>query len=528
LQTGFTALDWGIVAAYVLALAAAGLLSTRRQKDAEDYFLAGHRVPVWLVAISVLSTTQSAATFIGAPDYGFRGDYTYLTSYLGAVIAALLVAWILIPRLYAMGATTVYELLALRFGTRAMRAAGGMYLVGRILASGARLYLAAIAASMIIFMDIAPMSIFASSLALVVLGIAFTYLGGLRSILWTDLLQVILYVGAALVVLVLLLLSIPASIPEIVSGLVHAPGGANKLQLLDLSLNPAAPFSLLATLTGIVLLFVASTGLDQDTTQRLLACPTAREGSKALLVSVLAAVPVVLLFMAIGSLLHIVYERPELMGTAGSAQAAQAFQGEKITIFMHYILSELPPGVRGLVAVGVLAAAAVNSGLISMSSVLIEDFYRPWISRRRALPEAHFVRAGRIGMILLGTALLAMSMLCFYWQRYTQAPLLTFALGVMTFAYSGLLGVYFTLLFTRRGTQASVLWALAAGFVAIALQQAYLVDMAGLPASWKALAFPYQLVLGTAVAFLVCAAPRGITPPPAAPDAERSPPAAEA
>jgi Na+/proline symporter len=504
MTTGFTPLDWGIVAAYVLLLAAAGLLSTRRQRDSTDYFLAGHRVPIWLVAVSVLSTTQSAATFLGAPDYGYRGDYTYLTSYLGALIAALLVAWILIPKLYALGVTTVYELLDHRFGRRAMRAAGGMYLVGRVLASGARLYLAAIAASMIIFLDIEPGSIFLSSLALVVLGLAFTFLGGLRSIIWTDLVQVVLYVGAAIVVLVLLLRSIPASPPEILAGLAQAPGGENKLRLLDLSLDPKAAFSLPATLTGIVLLFVASTGLDQDTTQRLLACPTAREGSRALLVSVLAAVPVVLLFLAIGSLLHVFYERPDLMGAAGRGAAGTAFGGEKITVFMHHILTQLPPGVRGLVAVGVLAAAAVNSGLISMSSVLIEDFYRPWISRRRELSEAHFVRAGRVGMALLGAALLAMAMLCFYWQRYTQAPLLEFALSVMTFAYSGLLGVYFTALFTRRGSESSVLWALAAGFAAIAVQQAYVVDMLGLPAAWKSLAFPYQLCVGTAVAFALC------------------------
>ena len=93
----FTALDWAIVGGYVLLLAVAGILSTRRQRDAEDYFLAGHRVPIWLVAISVLSTTQSAATFLGAPDYGYRGDYTYLTSYLGPLIAAFLIAKFLIP-----------------------------------------------------------------------------------------------------------------------------------------------------------------------------------------------------------------------------------------------------------------------------------------------------------------------------------------------------------------------------------------------------------------------------------------------
>lgn len=384
-----------------------------------------------------------------------------------------------------------------------------MYLIGRILASGARLYLAAIAVAMIGFGEVGPGTIFLASLALVVVGLAFTFLGGLESIVWTDLVQVLLYTGAALVVLVLLRLAIPASNGEIVAALAAPADGASKLRLLDWSLDPGAPFSVLATLTGITLLFFASMGLDQDTTQRLLACRDAREGSRALYLSVLSAIPVVLLFMAIGSLLYIFYGRPDLMGR--SAAAAGAFRGETITNFMHYILTELPAGVRGLVAVGILAAAAVNSGLISMASVLIEDFYRPWISRRRTLPDAHFVIAGRIGMVVLGLALLAMSVLCYHWQHYTDTPLLTFALAVMSFAYSGLLGVFFTALFTRRGSSASAVVALATGFVTILAMQPYVVDRLGLPDGWKALAFPFQLCLGTAVAFVTCAIVPGVS-----------------
>jgi Na+/proline symporter len=512
----FTALDWAIVGGYVLVLAAAGLLSTRGQRDAEDYFLAGHRVPIWLVAVSVLSTTQSAATFLGAPDYGYRGDYTYLASYLGPLLAAVLVSKFLIPRFYALGVTTVYELLRHRFGPVAMRAAGGMYLVGRIFASGARLYLAAIAVSMIMFMNIAPANVLLASALLVVLGLAFTFIGGLRSIIWSDLVQVLLYVGAALVVFFLLWTSIPATTAEIVAGLAATPDGGNKLRMLDFSLDLTQPFSLLATVTGITLLFFASMGLDQDITQRFLACRDAREGSRALYASVWASIPVVLLFLIIGSLLYVFYDRPDLMGGAAGASAAGTFGGEKITIFMHYILTQVPPGVRGFVAVGVLAAAAVNSGLISMASVAIQDFYRPWVERSGGeRPEKHYVRAGRVAMILLAVALLGMSLLCFYWQRYTETPLLNFALGVMTFAYSGLLGVYFTALFTSRGSSASVCWALAAGFVAIGLQQSYIVDVLGLPSSWKSLAFPFQLCVGTAIAFATCLLGSGKSPEPA-------------
>lgn len=499
----FTLLDWGIVAIYVLVLAAAGFLSTRRQRDATDYFLAGQRVPIWLVAVSVLSTTQSAATFLGAPDYGYRGDYTYLTSYLGYLLAAFVVAVVLIPRFYAAKVTTVYELLKHRYDATAMRAAGAMYLVGRIFASGARLYLAAIAVSMIMFADIKPGDIFIASTILVVFGLVFTFVGGLRSVIWSDLVQVVLYVGAALTVLYFLWTRIPASPAEIFQGLTTTPTGENKLQLIDLSLDFSSAFSLAAILTGVMLLNLGNSGLDQDTTQRLLSCRDSREGSRALYVSVLAAVPVVLVFLVIGSLLYVFYDRPDLMGTAGAATGS-SFQGEKITVFMHFILTEIPPGLRGFVTVGVLAAAAVNSGLISMSSVLVQDFYRPFVERRRAMPEAHYVRAGRIGMFVLGGILLAMSMLCFYWQRYTDAPLLEFALSVMTFAYSGLLGVYFTALFTTRGSSRSVVWALATGFVAIAAQQSYVVDTLGLPAAWKSLAFPWQLCIATLIATATC------------------------
>lgn len=495
----FTLLDWAVVGTYIAILALAGFLSTRRQRSADDYFLAGHAVPVWLIAVSVLSTTQSAATFLGAPDYSYRGDYTYLASNLGPLIGAFLVGRYLIPRFYAEGVTTVYELLRARYGAVAMRAAGAMYLVGRIFASGARLYLAAIAVSMIIFTDIQAGHVLAASAALVVFGLVFTFIGGLRSVIWSDLVQVVLYVGAALTVLFILCSSIPAPAGEVVSALA----AENKLRLFDLSLDLSAPFSLLAIVTGITLLFFASMGLDQDITQRFLACRDTKEGKRALYASVLAGIPVVFLFLVIGSLLHIVYNRADLMGQA-MGSGTGTFDGERITVFMNYILTQIPPGVRGFVAVGVLAAAAVNSGLISMSSVLVQDFYRPWAERREARDEIHYVRAGRVAMLVLALALLAMSFLCFYWQRYTDAPLLDFALGVMSFAYSGLLGVYFTLLFTTRGSSASVIAALVTGFVAIALQQSYIVDVLGLPAAFKSLAFPYQLCIGTTIAFATC------------------------
>ena len=202
-----------------------------------------------------------------------------------------------------------------------------------------------------------------------------------------------------------------------------------------------------SVLTGFVLLNIAAFGLDQDMTQRLLTCKNPKEGSKALLLSVVMVIPVMAIFIFIGLLLYIVYQQPALMNNEAGQTVVQEFNGEKITIFMYYVLNEVPAGVKGLVSVGIIAAAisTLNSGLSSMSSVIVQDLYRPYLEKaNKQVSDHHFVKAGRVGMALVSLALALMAILCYFWQQYSDMPLLKFALSVMVFSYSGLLGVYFT------------------------------------------------------------------------------------
>lgn len=261
-------------------------------------------------------------------------------------------------------------------------------------------------------------------------------------------------------------------------------------------------------------------GVDQDTTQRLLASKDAKTGARGLYLSVLATVPAVGMFIVIGLLLYVYYDRPDLMG-GQTAVAGSQFGGEKISIFMHYILTDLPGGLRGLVTVGICAAAVAttNSALNAMSSVLVQDFYRPWRERRGAVVEHHFVQAGRAGMGLIGLAMFVMAVVSFYWQRYSEMGLLEFALQVMVFTYAGLLGVYFTAVFTQRGSTGSVIAALLIGFATVLLLQPAIAGAIGLPAALTGLSFPYQLCIGTLVAFIVCVSVRGPGPRAAAPGA---------
>ncbi len=507
----FAPLDWLVIGAYVALLFAGGwLFRPRGAETSREYFLAGGQIPAWMAAISVLSATQSAATFLGGPDYGFRNDYTYLAGNIGGLIGALFVAHYLIPRFYAIRATTVYELLETRFSTRAMRAAGAMFLIGRVFAGGARVYLAAIAVSMVMFASVDAQGIVIAAALVMVAAFVFTFAGGLRSVILNDLIQFAIYLGAALAVLVWLWTSIPAPVGEIARGLANSPGGVDKLRLFDWSLDPAKPFAMPAVICGISLLYIASTGTDQDVTQRLLASKDAKTGARGLILSLVATVPVVFMFVTIGLLLHVVYQRPELMG-GRALTLGTTFEGQKISTFMHYILTQLPPGLRGLVTAGVFAAAiaTTNSALNAMSSVMVQDFYRPWKDRRGGAEERHFVTAGRWGMALAGLAMFAMAVLSFYWQRSSDKPLLEFALQVMVFAYAGLLGVYFTALFSRRGSTNSVIAALIAGFVTVACCQPYIAAALGLPEWLGKLAFPWQLCIGAAVATLICNIPAG-------------------
>jgi len=511
-----TGLDWIIFFGYFVMLAVTGWWFSRAKvTNTNDFFLGGNSMPIWLVAISVLATAQSAATFLGGPDQGYRADLSYLATNIGTILAAVFVAKYLIPKFYQYKVTTVYELLEYRFGEQAKKQAGLMYLFGRVFASGARLYMAAIAVAMILFGNIAAENVVMSIVILAVIGLLYSFVGGIKTVIYSDAIQCAVYVGAGIAVIIYLLSIIPADFSQVIAALENpVDGSASKLTFFnfDLDFSSKGVFTVWASITGFVLLSIASFGMDQDMTQRILTCKSAAESAKAMLWSVVLVLPVVFMFVSIGLLLYIFYQRPDLMGLdlelAGQAgEIVQTFDGEKITIFMTFVLNEMPSGLRGLVTVGIVAAAlsTLNSGLNSMSSVVVQDLYRPWLLKKKInKDEKHFVNAGRVGMIVAAIALAGMAVLSFYWQRYTDTPLLAFALSVMVFSYSGLLGVYFNALFTKRGNANSVLMALISGFIITLLFQTYIQDAIGIEWLKVDLAFPFQLCIATFISFTVC------------------------
>ncbi len=356
-----------------------------------------------------------------------------------------------------------------------------MFLIGRIMASGARLYIAALAISMILFLDILLPHMMISIFILLLGALAYTYFGGVKSVILSDVIQAITYVSAGLLVVYYLYISLSdVAILEVLQE-------NNKLTFIDTSLD--GKFSIIGLLSGWLLLNIAAFGLDQDMTQRVLTCKTKEEASSSLILSILFTIPIVLLFLSIGALLFVHYQSTDIL---------QNFKGEKITIFMYYILNEMPEGIRGFVTVGAIAAAlsSTNSVLGALSSVAIEDLYRPYkLKKDASTDEAHFIKASRNAVLVFAFLLFLMAILSYFWQRYADLSLIGFALGVMAFAYTGLLGVFFSAIFTSRGSKKTVPFALFGGFLTVLILQPYTFGFS--------IGFAWQITIGTAVSFAI-------------------------
>jgi len=488
MQGGFSFYDWLIFLSYFALLIFASIfLANKNMKTSREFFVASNTMPIYAVALSLLATAQSAATFLGAPEFSYRYDLTLIGFSISSLLAIYIVSKVLIPRFYAINALSVYELLTTRYDERASKSAGIMFLVGRIFASGARLYIAAIALSMIVFYDVGLFSVVLSVIILVVGALIFTYFGGVKSVIYSDIIQVIVYLGAGLAVLFYLYSSLNMDFGTLMGKLDEA----QKLKFVDfeLSFSNEGKFNIFALLGGYMLLNIAAFGLDQDLTQRVLSCKNEKQAKFSLYGATLLSIPVSMLFLSIGLLLYLYYQEHTI---------SQKFEGESVTIFMYYILNEMPTGLKGFVTVGAIAAAlsSTNSVLGAMSSVAIEDIYKPYkLKSNPDTDEYHFVKMAKVMVLVFAFTLFIMAILSYVVHSMSSVPIISFALGVMAYAYSGLLGVFAAAIFTKRGNSKLVPFALLAGFLSVLSMQGYTFGLD--------IGFAWQLVIGTTISFAI-------------------------
>ncbi|MDP7030486.1 MAG: hypothetical protein QF733_09730 [Phycisphaerales bacterium] len=507
----FTAADWLVVIVYLGIVVVIGGVASRRHEQGDDFFLAGRSMPVWAVAVSTLATAVSAATFIGGPQQGFRGDLSYLTFKFAGLAAFIIVGFVFLPAIFRAGTPSVYGLITRRFGASAGGASAAMFGIGRLLASGARLFMTAIPFSLVAFGDASGGSLAVAIVLVAAAACVYTMLGGVRAVIWTDVLQACVLVGTVSVAVALLWAAVDVPFGEAIDRMDHA----GKLRMINWSFSWTEPYTVWGAAVGMTLFLVAAYGTDQDLAQRLLTCRTPRKAAWAGILSNLIGWPVTFLFLALGVLLWLESE------THGPIVSALAPEGDR-DVFLHFILRDMPTGLRGLMMAGLFAAAmsSLDSALNALAASTTSDIIRPWraaagrppMTAQRETTMARWIIAG------WATALTLFAILCAFWQSASGETLLDFALGVMVFAYAGLLGVFLTALLTPRGNAVSSVAALLVGLLSVLLLQPFawnwwmpLIDSsdAALPPP----AFPWRMAIATTLAFLVCLSGRR---PPAA------------
>lgn len=510
---GFGLINWSVVILYLVAMVAIGHWQGRKKTDAEGYFLGERSVPIFAVVLSTIAAMLSGATFVSVPDSSCNGDLTYLVLNVGGFIAILIVGVFFVPRFYRAGTITIYGFLRQRFGEEARVACSGMFIIGRILASGARLFIVAIPISQLLFdTEETHRGLIVVAILLVgCIGIAYTVAGGIKAVIWTDTAQIIVVVGAACMSIWLLLHAIPRSLPEIVH-ILNAPGtglnGAGKLKVVDTSFSLTREYTLMVALLASMPLQLAAYGTDHDMVQRMLTAKSAVRGGVSAILAQVLSIFVVSLFLIIGLLLYIFYKRPDVMGWTPDDPVKAG-----VALYPQFLRNHVPVGLAGLAMAGLFAVAqgSLDSAINAMASSLVADFYWPLRQLRGKPVDAGSSKTPRVAVIIMGATLILFAIGCVFLYDFnakTPGGLLSFALGIMSFAYSGMLAVFLTALFTRRGNNKSVLAALVVGFVVVALFQK------GVMQAWTGWVFKKPIALGTfwsmpigmVLAFIVCVA----------------------
>jgi SSS family transporter len=492
MRSAFTLLDAVVLVVYLLGTTALGIWLGRHQKDSRDYFVAGSAIPSWAVLFSVVATETSALTFISIPGVAYLGDLSFLQVAAGYLLGRIVIAFTLLPRYYQGELVTAYALLERRFGRATRRMASITFMATRAFGDSVRVFATAIPIALILgpFLGASVSAREVTVASILLLGgftIVYTYHGGMRAVVWTDVVQTVVYLlgGVAAVWL------IGRGVPGGWGAIFDAAADLGKLRIVDIYTGVDRPHTLWAGLIGGAFLSMASHGADQLIVQRLLASTSLRDARKALIGSGVAVILQFTLFLIIGIGLYAYYR-------------AQAF-GRPDEIFPKFIVEVMPPGLTGLVVAAILAAAmsTVSGSLNSLAAATTHDIYLPLAKVNADDPRV--LRMGKLftlgwAVVLIGGALL---------YRAEGTPVVVVALSIASFTYGGLLGGFFLGMLWQRATQRDAIVAMSVGIIAMT----FVVFAARISAAYPALAdtlgplarvaWPWYVLIGTSITMLV-------------------------
>lgn len=472
-------LDALVIAGYFVLILWVGLYMGRKEESFGDFALGGRAIPWWAVLASIIAAETSAATFIGTPGEGYAlRNYTYVQLAVGTILARVIIAYLFIRAYYDHNVYSIYEFLTTRFGSGSKNAASALFLVTRVLASGARLYIAAVILVLgyEMFTGEHPdanqeLMIYIGAIVVVSIVTAiYTTFGGIKAVIWTDLIQATIMLGSALAAIWLLFVHIPGGWATISAKL----NSFKEVTLYDTGIDHSLSFwgnvkkileseYTLWAILGSTFFTMATHGTDQDMVQRMLTAPDVKRSRRSLICSGLADIPIVLIFLSIGILLWVFFQTnpdPNLPKKTNE-------------VFCYYILHQLKPGIRGLLIAGIFATAmgSLSAALNALATSFTRDWYVPLAKPDSAQDQEKLLRVVRIATVIFGILMIVVgSGTAYLVILHPEKRIIPIVLGIAGYTYGSLLGIFLLGVLTKnRGNDKGNIIGMIVGFIVVAI-----------------------------------------------------------
>ena len=437
-------IDLLIVCSFLGGFAFYGIWQSKFNKSSDDYFLGGRNLP-WPVAMfSIVATETSVLTFISVPGLAYRGDWAFLQLSIGYIIGRIMVSIFLLPQYFKYGVSSIYEILGNKFGIEIQKTASGVFLITRVLADGVRFLATAVIVQLVTGWSL-PVSVIIIGLVTLI----YTLSGGIRTIVWIDSLQFILYLTGGILSIFFILNYLDQSFLSSIKYLYES----SKLSIFDFYGNPLInPYFFISAILGGILLSFSSHGVDYMMVQRVLGTKDLSSAKKAMVGSGFFVAIQFIIFLFAGSLIFILFNGSEL---------------EQDREFTTFIINYLPVGVKGLLLAGVLSAAmsTLSSSINSLSSSVIND----WMGGNKTIKESQLISL-LWGMILILIALLF---------DESDSAIVIVGLQIASFTYGGLLGLFLLSRLDRKFNKYSLLLGLVSSFLIV-----FYLKLIGLSWTW--------------------------------------------
>ena len=456
---GFTTLDYVIVVAYLIGMAVLGVVSGGKQTSARDYFLGSKEIPWWAVCFAIVATETSTLTFISIPGLAYTTNLNFLQVTFGYLLGRIVISYVLLPA-YAKGElVTAYQLLAQRFGPTMRNLTSVTFMFTRVLADGVRLFATAIPLAILLkgwqsFTDVPNEQVYIVSITVMAaITLVYTFIGGVRAVIWTDVVQMFIYLAGAVGAIFIISHELPA-------GGFNIP--AEKLSFLNVGFGLSwdeffkSPYTLVASLIGGAFLSMASHGTDQIIVQRLLTVKTLEGSRRALIGSGVVVIIQFAIFLAIGLLLYAFYNASSL-SQLGLLKADE--------IFPKFIIERMPSGLSGIIIAGLLAAAmsTLSGSVNSLASATMNDIYKPYFGRQNS--DARDLFLSRLFSLVWCVVLVGVAI---FFISNTSNALVELALSIASVTYGGLLGSFLLGVLFKRVKQMDAMIGFIAGIATMA------------------------------------------------------------